>query len=178
MTPSTQISPPAAEHFRRVAGHHPTGAVLIAAPRPTPQDTAPAMIVGTFASVSLHPPLVGFLPAKTSTSWPRIRRAGRFSASVLAADQVEVCRGFAAADPRRWEVPHWETEHGSPVLLDALAWFECDLAGEVEAGDHVFVTGLVRGLGVQRVGAPLVFFRGGYDHGVDHRGAARGRRSS
>ncbi|MET8451523.1 flavin reductase family protein [Streptomyces sp. NPDC005209] len=166
-TPGGQASV-TADRFRRVAGHYPTGVVLVTAPAPSPRQAPPAMVIGTFTSVSLHPPLVGFLPARTSTTWPRIRAAGRFCVNVLAADQQHVCRSFATADPRRWEVPHHETGTGSPVLLDALAWFDCELADEVDAGDHWFVTGAVRDLGVRRVGPPLVFLRGGYSHCALH----------
>ncbi|MFH9424540.1 flavin reductase family protein [Streptomyces sp. NPDC017529] len=156
-----------AERFRRVAGHYPTGVVLVTGPRPEPEQPPPAMVVGTFTSVSLHPALVGFLPSQSSTTWPKIRAAGRFCVNVLGADQQQVCRDFATGDPRRWEVPHQETATGSPLLLDALAWFDCEVAGEVAAGDHWFVTGEVRGLGVRRLGPPLVFLRGGYGHGAE-----------
>ncbi|MEN3586028.1 flavin reductase family protein [Streptomyces sp. ZYX-F-203] len=154
------------ERLREVAGHHPTGVALVTAPAPSPGQAPPAMIVGTFTSVSLRPPLVGFLPARTSTSWPRIRAAGRFCVNVLAADQKDVCRAFATADPGRWEVPHEAAETGSPALREALAWFDCELAGEVEAGDHWFVTGAVRDLGIRRIGSPLVFLNGDYGRTV------------
>ena len=36
-----------------------------------------ARVVGTFTSISLDPPLVGFFPDKSSTSWPKIERTGR-----------------------------------------------------------------------------------------------------
>ncbi|MGY5125319.1 flavin reductase family protein [Streptomyces nigrescens] len=169
--PSGQASVTAGR-LRRVAGHYPTGVVLVTGPRPAPGQPPPAMVVGTFTSVSLHPALVGFLPAKSSTTWPRIRAAGRFCVNVLGADQQQVCRRFAAADPHRWEVPHQETATGSPVLLDALAWFDCEVAGEAEAGDHWFVTGAVRDLAVGRPGPPLVFLRGGYGHCAEDADAA------
>lgn len=52
------------------------------------------MVVGSFASVPLDPPLVGFFPDKGSTSWPRIERAGKFCVNVLASDQEQLCRRF------------------------------------------------------------------------------------
>ncbi|QKV97088.1 flavin reductase family protein [Streptomyces sp. NA02950] len=163
----------AAGRLRWVAGHYPTGVVLVTGPRPAPEQPPPAMVVGTFTSVSLHPALVGFLPSQSSTTWPRIRAAGRFCVNVLGADQEQVCRSFATIDPHRWEVPHQETATGSPVLLDALVWFDCEVAGEVAAGDHWFVTGAVHDLGVQRPGPPLVFLRGDYGHFAEGSDAAR-----
>ncbi|MFI1168018.1 flavin reductase family protein [Streptomyces sp. NPDC020801] len=164
--------PVTSEQFRRVAGHYPTGVVLLTAPRPAPHQPPPAMVMGTFTSVSLHPTLVGFLAAKSSTTWPRIRAAGRFCVNVLAADQEETCRSFASADPGRWRVPHRQTATGSPVLLDAIAWFDCEMAGEVGAGDHWFVTAAVRDLGVQRSDPPLVFFQGRYGDCRPHANAS------
>ncbi|HEX3791374.1 MAG TPA: flavin reductase family protein [Pseudonocardiaceae bacterium] len=154
-----RISAPEPRLLRSVLGHYPTGVVLVTAPGPAP---APAMVVGTFTSVSLDPPLVGFLPARTSTSWPRIRAAGRFCVNVLAADQHQVCLDFVARADHRWDRVVRHAPSGAPVLADALAWIDCDLAGEVEAGDHSFVTGLVRCVCMQRAEPPLLFLRGGY----------------
>lgn len=145
-----------ANRLRSVLGHYPTGVVLVTGPG----DPPAGMVVGTFTSVSLDPPLVGFLPAKTSTSWPRIRAAGRFCANVLAAGQQPVCEAFVSRDPARWQVPYGLAPSGAPLLNDALAWIDCDVAGEAEAGDHWFVTGRVRRLQVQHPGEPLLFLRG------------------
>jgi 3-hydroxy-9,10-secoandrosta-1,3,5(10)-triene-9,17-dione monooxygenase reductase component len=148
--------------FRSVLGHYPTGVVLITAPAHAPGQPPPAMIVGTFTSVSLDPILVGFLPARTSTTWPRIRASGRFCVNVLGADQQHVCQTFTSGASNRWNMPHRQAPSGAPVLAQALAWIDCEVAGESEAGDHWFVTGLVRRLAVQRSGDPLLFLRGGY----------------
>ena len=50
--------------FRRVMGAFPTGVVVVTAT--DEEGNALAMTVGSFVSVSLDPPLVGFLPTKTS----------------------------------------------------------------------------------------------------------------
>jgi 3-hydroxy-9,10-secoandrosta-1,3,5(10)-triene-9,17-dione monooxygenase reductase component len=36
------------------------------------------MACNSFTSVSLDPPLIGFFPAVSSSTWPGIRDAGRF----------------------------------------------------------------------------------------------------
>ncbi len=52
--------------FRRVLGHHPTGVTVITA---CEAGVVPiGMVVGSFTSVSLDPPLVAFFPARSSTS--------------------------------------------------------------------------------------------------------------
>ena len=61
-----------------------------------PDGTAVGMVVGSFPSVSLDPPLVAFFPAKSSGSWPRIEKVGRFCVNILASDQLALCRQIAA----------------------------------------------------------------------------------
>ena len=51
----------------------------------------------SFVSLSLEPPLIAVCPAKTSTSWPRIRALGCFAINVLAADQQAISDVFAQA---------------------------------------------------------------------------------
>ena len=60
--------------FRQVLGYYPTGVSAITA---MSGEGAPlGLIVGTFSSVSLDPALVGFLPDKSSSTWPRIEQTG------------------------------------------------------------------------------------------------------
>ena len=47
----------------------------------------------SFASLSLDPPLVSLAPARTSSTWPRIRAVGAFCVNVLAADHRGRQRG-------------------------------------------------------------------------------------
>ena len=54
--------------FRQVLGHFPTGVTVVASKA---GDEPPVgLAVGSFFSVSLEPPLVGFCPGKSSSSWP------------------------------------------------------------------------------------------------------------
>jgi flavin reductase (DIM6/NTAB) family NADH-FMN oxidoreductase RutF/DNA-binding IclR family transcriptional regulator len=143
-------------------GHYPTGVAVITARQA--DDTPVGMVVGTFTSVSLEPPLVGFLPSRSSTTWPAIREAGRFCANVLGADQEHVCRAFATKSPDRFTV-HTGTGAGSPIprVAGAVLWIDCDIEAVLPAGDHDIVLGAVRGVDVaEEAGMPLLFLRGGY----------------
>ena len=144
--------------FRDVLGHFATGVAVI-----TAHDGEPVgMAVNSFTSVSLDPPLVAFCAATSSATWPRIRAAGRFAVSVLDAAQAETCRRFASKDGDRFGGCSWSPSRGgSPVLDDALAWIDCEIDAEHEAGDHVIVVGRVTELAT-REGEPLIFYRGGY----------------
>jgi flavin reductase (DIM6/NTAB) family NADH-FMN oxidoreductase RutF/DNA-binding IclR family transcriptional regulator len=121
------------------------------------------MVVGTFTAVSLEPPLVGFLADKGSASWQGIRAAGHFCVSVLGAGHEHVCRAFATKSPNRFEHATEVTVAGRPRLNDAVLWVDCDIHEVLPAGDHDFVLGRVRHLGVgEESGLPLLFLRGGY----------------
>ena len=53
--------------FRQVLGQYPTGVCVVTAIHP--DGEAVGMTIGSFTSVSLDPPLVGFMPERTSSSW-------------------------------------------------------------------------------------------------------------
>ncbi|WP_234468369.1 MULTISPECIES: flavin reductase family protein [unclassified Streptomyces] len=147
-------------HFRRVLGHFPTGVVAVSA---MDGDEPVGLTVGSFASVSLEPPMVGFFPSATSTSWPRIERAGSFVANVLAEHQAELSAVFATSGGDKFGRLDWHRGvTGAPILDGVAAWIECEVADVVPAGDHLFVLGRVLDLAVAGDPRPLVFFQGDY----------------
>jgi 3-hydroxy-9,10-secoandrosta-1,3,5(10)-triene-9,17-dione monooxygenase reductase component len=147
--------------FRQVLGAYPTGVCVVSAL--DPEGKPVGMVVGTFTSVSLEPPLVGFLPDKKSSSWPLIESAGHFCVNVLASDQQEICRQVAAKGPEKFiGVDFAISEHGLPVIANAIAKIECSIHSITDAGDHYFVLGNVLGLEHTREGDPMLFYRGRY----------------
>jgi len=147
--------------LRETLGHYPTGVAVVTA---ISDDGNPAgMVVGTFTSVSLNPPLVAFFPTRNSGSFEYVRRAPAFCVNVLASDQEPVCRALAAGGADKFAHTPWRPGPlGSPILVDAVSWVECTFEEVREAGDHFIVLGRVRHLGVQRSTLPLLFFQGGY----------------
>jgi len=115
-------------------------------------------------SVSLDPPLIVLAPAKTSTSWPKLRDSGSFCINILAASQKPVCDLFARSGIDKFAELSWRPGvTGSPVLAGVLAYIDCDLEAEHDAGDHTIAVGRVRDLEIlDPGGAPLLFFRGQY----------------
>lgn len=150
-------------HFRSVLGTYPTGVCVI-----TAVDEAGGrlgLVVGSFTSISLDPPLVGFFPDKRSSTWPRIEATGRFCVNVLGADQLELCERFAARGEDKFaELAHGHSPAGLPLLDDAIAWIDCRLERVEEVGDHWLVVGAVEALDRCEHGTPLMFFRGQYHH--------------
>jgi 3-hydroxy-9,10-secoandrosta-1,3,5(10)-triene-9,17-dione monooxygenase reductase component len=146
--------------FRTVLGHFATGVTIITA---MDGNEPVGISANSFTSVSLDPPLVLFCAAKDSTTWPRIKAAGKFTVNVLNEHQEDVSRVFATKGADRFSRIGWrESSAGSPVLHNSLAYIDCEIEDEHDAGDHVIVVGRVLELGVLSEDGPLLFFRGGY----------------
>ncbi|WP_330254396.1 flavin reductase family protein [Nocardia sp. NBC_00565] len=150
-----------ARRFRDVLGHFPTSVVAITT---TAADRRPqGMIVGTFTSVSLEPPLVSFLADRSSATLSMIRETGRFCANVLAGNQEPLSRRMSTRGGDRFDGVTWTPSSlGNPVLDGVVAWVDCTVEQIVEIGDHYLVVGRVGNLNVESVRTPLLFFRGGY----------------
>lgn len=145
--------------FRRVLGAYPTGVCVVTALDEENQPTG--MVVGTFTSVSLNPPLVGFLPDKNSRTWAKIAKAGHFCVNVLASDQQDLCRQLSGPD-KFANVQYRLSGKNLPVLDNTIAWIECETHSVVDAGDHYFVLGTVLAMEVARDDDPMLFHRGRY----------------
>jgi 3-hydroxy-9,10-secoandrosta-1,3,5(10)-triene-9,17-dione monooxygenase reductase component len=119
--------------------------------------------VNSFTSVSLEPPLVAFCVARRSTTWPLLRGAGTFCVNILAEDQEALSRTFSTPALDRFTGVGWRpAPSGAPVLAGVLAWIDCTVDAEHDAGDHLIVVGRVQELDLLHEGRPLVFYRGGY----------------
>lgn len=146
--------------FRQVLGNYPTGVTLVTAEN----DGACGMVIGSFGSVSLDPPLVQFMPAKSSTTWERIESSGSYCVNVLGSDQLDMCNSFFDKSKDPFDVIEWRAgPSGSPIVDGALAYIDCDIDVAHDAGDHLIVVGRVLELGVgDTESGPLIFFQGGY----------------
>jgi len=149
------------QDFRTALGHYPTGVAVITAEEE--DGSIVAMVVGSFTSVSLDPPLVSFLPTRGSSRFARIRAAGRFCVNVLSAHQEQVCRTVGRQGSEGLGGIAWSrSASGLPVIDGAVAAIECDLDSVSDAGDHYIVLGAVTSLRVLDPVPPLLFFQGGY----------------
>ena len=160
-----QVYRPDVGEFRQVLGQFATGVTIITAM----DDSAPVGVAAnSFTSVSIDPPLVLFCVGRSSSTWPRIEKARRFAVNILGDHQEELSGLFATKGADRFGQTEWRVGvGGSPVLHDTLAYLDCEFWNEYDGGDHIIVVGRVLDLGVQREGAPLLFFRGKYGRLAD-----------
>ena len=121
------------------------------------------LIVNSLTSVSLEPPLVSFSPARSSLTWQRMRRAGRFGVSVLGRQHEGFAVRATPAGADRFADVDWQPgPGGAPLLTDALATLECEIVAEHPAGDHWIVVGRVDEVRISPSADPLVFFDGAF----------------
>ena len=148
------------QDFRRILGRYPTGVCVVTT---IDQGMPVGMVVGSFTSVSLAPPLVAFLPDRRSETWARIEKTGQFCVNVLSDRQRDVCQALTSKAADKFDTIEYRlSDHGLPIIDGIVAWIDCELHAVHEAGDHFIVVGAVRALAADQADDPLVFHRGGY----------------
>lgn len=137
MTINSRVTqaPPAIE-LRRAFSTFPTGVVAVGA---LVDDKPVGMVVNSFTSISLDPPLVAISPARTSSTWP-ILAGRRLGMSVLAVEHEALCRQLSARVGDRFEGTEWEsTPDGAVLIKGAALWLECNVRSAFDGGDHEIV---------------------------------------
>jgi len=126
------------------------------------EGQAYGMTVASFASLSLHPPLVLVCIESTVKTHDAIIGAGKFGVSMLAADQADVSGRFASRSDDKFTGIEVRTGTlGVPLIKGALTTLECRVFERYPGGDHsIFVGEVVEAETSES--APLLYFRSGY----------------
>jgi flavin reductase (DIM6/NTAB) family NADH-FMN oxidoreductase RutF len=136
-----------------------TGVTIVTAR--TAEGGLVGLTANSFNSVSLDPPLVLWSLAKAAASLPAFSTGSHYAINILAADQQDLARRFAAKDVDRFaDVKFVEGVGGAPLLAGAAATFECFNRSRYEEGDHVIFVGEVERCS-HRAGASPLLFHGG-----------------
>ena len=151
--------------FKEALGRFVTGVTVVTA---LEEDQPVGFTCQSFVSLSLDPPLVALAPAKSSTSWPRIAKAGSLCVNVLADHQQELCRKFALSGGDKFAGVAWHRAEigGAPIIDGSLAWVNCSVELIHDAGDHELVIGRVLDLGLGE-GSPLLFYKSAFNQIVE-----------
>ena len=100
------------------------------------------MAANSFTSLSLDPPLILFCVAHSSSTWPRIERAGTFAVNILGEEHEELSNLFAKKGADRFGSTPWHVGvSGAPVLEEAIAYLDCRFEAEYPGGDHKIIVG-------------------------------------
>lgn len=149
-----------AREYRHALGRFPTGVAFVSAR--APDGEAAGLLINSFTSVSLTPPMVLWCLGLAARSRPVFAVAPTFAVSVLSEDQ----RGLLSELSRPLEhrllgVPVRDGLGGAPVLQAAAAVFECSVVTVTRAGDHDVYLGQVERF-ERRDGQPLACLAGQY----------------
>ena len=146
-------------HFRLALSHFASGVTIVT----TALEGRPyGMTVASFASLSLHPPLVLICIEKGVKTHDAIVAAGRFGVSILSSQQTGISSKFASrSDDKFTGIDTFTGQLEIPLITGALTTIECRVHEQLPGGDHSIFVGEV--VDVQtREGDPLLYFRSGY----------------
>jgi flavin reductase (DIM6/NTAB) family NADH-FMN oxidoreductase RutF len=97
--------------------------------------------------VSFDPLLLALSINPHNASYELLHRGGGFTVNVLKQGQLELARRFGTRSGRdvdKLSGIDWRPgRSGAPILEQALAYFDCEVAGRHRAGDHELVLGRV-----------------------------------
>lgn len=157
---------PTPTQLRDVLRFWTTGVTIVSAAH---QGTRHGMTVNSFTSLSLEPPLVSISLEKVTRTHEIVRQAGRFGVSILSAAQSELSNRFAGRENEQTDrfegVDTFALETGSPLLQEAIAYFDCRVAVTHDAGTHTIFISEVLAAGALPDSAerpPLVYFNRAY----------------
>lgn len=111
---------------------------------------------------SFDPPLLALSINPRHSSYRLLKARGAFSVNVLKRGQTDLAGHFGQpASVDKLASVAWRpgAKTGTPLLDDALAWFECRVEGDYPAGDHVVVVGRVVDGGVRDASAEPLSYR-------------------
>ncbi len=120
------------------------------------------MTISSFSSVSLTPPLILWSIAHNAHGYDAFMNAEYFAVNVLAKHQEQLSDLFATRGVNKFDgLECREGLHGSPILPDYAACFECRTEYRYEGGDHKIIVGRVLQFD-ERESEPLIRYRSGY----------------
>jgi flavin reductase (DIM6/NTAB) family NADH-FMN oxidoreductase RutF len=139
------------------------GAVAIIATGTNDERTG--MTATAVCSLSDDPPMLLICVNKSASPHALIKNTGSFSVNFLSTQQEEVAACFAGMtglkSKARFAYGKWTTlETGAPVLMDALASFDCELINEHQYSTHSIFIGAVKSVQTVVDAGSLLYFRG------------------
>jgi len=144
----------------RALGRIPSGVYVVSAQR----SGAPIGFIGSLVQqVAFEPPTVVLAVGRDREQLADLRTTGRFALSIVGeGDQAlmgpflkRLPDGASPFDGLELE----RTRTGLTVLVRALAWLDCRIAGERPTGDHVVIFGEVEEARLAREGDPRTHLR-------------------
>jgi flavin reductase (DIM6/NTAB) family NADH-FMN oxidoreductase RutF len=151
------------EPSRRLAaavGRIPSGLFILTVRRGAAET---GMLVSWVQQCSFAPPLVSVAIQRGRDVLAWLPDGAPFILNILDASQTDMIvhfgRGFTLDEPAFTGLEVDQSEAGAPVLSEALAYLDCQVAGRCAAGDHELLLGRVLAGRVLGEGQPMVHVR-------------------
>lgn len=149
--------------FKAAMSHFTSGVTVVTTEH---EGTPYGMTVASFASLSLHPPLVLICIEKTVKTHDALAAAGKFGVSILSETQGDLSGRFATKkieDKFAGVAVTRGDALGMPLLNGAICALECSVHSQLPGGDHTIFVGEVESVRATADDEPpLVYFRSGY----------------
>ena len=157
---STSTAPSVdAAHFRHVVGHLASGVTVVTTEAAGKRH---GMTASSVTSLSMDPPMMLACINSAVPTADAVSESGRYVVNVLGEHQGELARQFATASRDKFRnVAVHRGALGLPLLSEALAHIECEVAERVVGGTHTIFLGRVVSA-TAGDGQPLTYFRGGF----------------
>ena len=113
-------------------------------------------------------PLLAISLENSSQTIILLRQDKVFAINVYGSDQRELAGQlgrYSASRPDKFDGVAWDTGvTGAPLLVEALAYAECQARRELDSGDSVIFVGEFIGAAHRNSGAPLTMESAGFKH--------------
>lgn len=150
--------------FKKVLGS--TAASVNVITMRDPEGRAVGMTATAFSSVSADPLLVLVCINRATRTYEYARASGTFGVNILGTPGQRLSDYCSRPGGDKHLEQTWLTPHPewlSPALRGALAFLDCEIDQDIQAGTHAVLIGRVRGIGIDHAhDGPLLHFRGAY----------------
>ena len=110
---------------------------------------------------SFEPPMVAVFLAPKRHTHEILSNARNFCVNIVGEHHKDLARNFGLRSSRDADkfagISTEKGKSGAPILKDACAYLDCELASEFPAGDHTCFIGRVVAAGRNSYEAPLLF---------------------
>lgn len=113
------------------------------------------------SQISFDEPIVLASVSPKHDTYPLMIGAGRFSVSLLAADQIREGQYFSYPGRKfRYAAPEYliADDEGRPVVPNAIAWLHCETFDRIERFDHDLFLATVNEVTEGRLGEPPLLY--------------------
>lgn len=144
--------------FRRALSNVPTSVVVASGLL----DGEPVgMVIGTFSTISMEPPLVGFFGDHRSSTLEPLLKCENLTFSLLGQDDLNISEAFRLPLSERFNGIPWSiSQYGTPMIDTAVLVVHTKLYRVFDAGDHKCVLAEVIDIRTsEKVTRPLVFHK-------------------